>query len=50
MAQPTGWSTSNMLFTNRTFTFTATDTSTELDSLRSIQQAVRGALSSATCV
>ncbi|HBJ36030.1 MAG TPA: hypothetical protein DDZ51_15035, partial [Planctomycetaceae bacterium] len=31
MTQPAGWSTSNMLFANRSFTFTATDASTELD-------------------
>ncbi len=31
IAQPVGWSTSNMLFINRSFTFTATDGSTELD-------------------
>ena len=31
MAQPAGWSTTNMLFANRSLTFTATDTSTALD-------------------
>ncbi len=31
MAQPTGWSTTNMLYSNRSFTFTATGSSTDLD-------------------
>ncbi len=48
MTQPTGWSTSNMLFSNRSFTFTATDASTYSISLRLIRRAVLLALSSVT--